>query len=294
MRTRSVAACLAACQILAIGYAASASAQTTINLVSDRDNTMYQESVTSSNGAGAYLFAGPTLRGASERRALVRFDVAGSVPAGAHILEATLTLNCSRNNSETAFVYIHRLTSPWGEGVSDAGAPGGGGAAAAPNDATWNSNFFQSSDWTTPGGDFDELISALATMGSGLSGLGPVVWASTDPENGLMLSDVQSWLDTPDQNHGWIVIGSSLNGATAHRFDSRENTNPVVRPQLTIVYSTCLCNADFNCEGSVSVQDIFDFLAAWFSGADNADFNLSGEITVQDIFDFLAAWFVGC
>jgi hypothetical protein len=40
------------------------------------------------------------------------------------------------------------------------------------------------------------------------------------------------------------------------------------------------------------VQDVFDFLTAWFVNA--ADFNLSGSTTVQDIFDFLGAWFSGC
>ncbi len=51
--------------------------------------------------------------------------------------------------------------------------------------------------------------------------------------------------------------------------------------------------ADFNQDGSVSVQDIFDFLAAYFTGGPNADFNGSGSVTVQDIFDFLAAYFGG-
>jgi hypothetical protein len=44
----------------------------------------------------------------------------------------------------------------------------------------------------------------------------------------------------------------------------------------------------------VTVQDIFDFLAAYFAGDTRADFNGAGGITVQDIFDFLAAYFAGC
>jgi len=65
------------------------------------------------------------------------------------------------------------------------------------------------------------------------------------------------------------------------------------------------CRADFNQSGAVSVQDIFDFLAAWFAGCTaptpsgpcrfgSADFNGVGGVTVQDIFDFLAHWFSGC
>jgi hypothetical protein len=54
------------------------------------------------------------------------------------------------------------------------------------------------------------------------------------------------------------------------------------------------CAADFNGDGTLSVQDIFDFLSAWFAGTPSADFNGAGGLSVQDIFDFLSAWFAGC
>lgn len=54
------------------------------------------------------------------------------------------------------------------------------------------------------------------------------------------------------------------------------------------------CTADFNESGIVSVQDIFDFLAAYFDADLHADFNGSGGLSVQDIFEFLAAYFAGC
>ena len=54
------------------------------------------------------------------------------------------------------------------------------------------------------------------------------------------------------------------------------------------------CTADFNGSGAVTVQDIFDFLGAYFSADPNADVNSSGVITVQDIFDFLGLYFAGC
>jgi hypothetical protein len=41
------------------------------------------------------------------------------------------------------------------------------------------------------------------------------------------------------------------------------------------------------------VQDIFDFLNAWFAGSPSADYN-GGGLSVQDIFDYLNAWFAGC
>ncbi len=54
------------------------------------------------------------------------------------------------------------------------------------------------------------------------------------------------------------------------------------------------CTAEFNGDDVVSVQDIFDFLAAYFSLSPWADVNASGDLTVQDMFDFLAAFFLGC
>ena len=42
------------------------------------------------------------------------------------------------------------------------------------------------------------------------------------------------------------------------------------------------------------LEDIFDFLAAYFAGDPAADVNQSGSITVQDIFDFLQGYFIGC
>ncbi len=60
------------------------------------------------------------------------------------------------------------------------------------------------------------------------------------------------------------------------------------------VTATFTCRADFNNAGGLTVQDIFDFLAAYFAGLPAADFNGAGGLTVQDIFDYLAAYFAGC
>jgi hypothetical protein len=55
-----------------------------------------------------------------------------------------------------------------------------------------------------------------------------------------------------------------------------------------------LCPGDFNGDYAATVQDIFDFLAAYFAASPAADVNGSGTTTVQDIFDFLSAYFSGC
>jgi hypothetical protein len=84
--------------------------------------------------------------------------------------------------------------------------------------------------------------------------------------------------------------GLSLAG-TIGQFDSTGGGGPVIGGFWAVVPP---CTADFNQSGVISVQDIFDFLAAYFAGNPRADFNYSGVISVQDIFDFLAAYFAGC
>jgi hypothetical protein len=54
------------------------------------------------------------------------------------------------------------------------------------------------------------------------------------------------------------------------------------------------CPADFGQDGTLSVQDIFDYLTAWSAGSASADFNGTDGVSVQDIFDFLSAWSAGC
>ncbi len=57
--------------------------------------------------------------------------------------------------------------------------------------------------------------------------------------------------------------------------------------------TTC-CKANFNQVNGVTVQDIFDFLTAWFANDPHTDYNGVNGVTVQDIFDFLGGWFSGC
>jgi lysophospholipase L1-like esterase len=54
------------------------------------------------------------------------------------------------------------------------------------------------------------------------------------------------------------------------------------------------CPADFNVDRAVGVQDVFDFLAAYFYSDVRADMDASGAVTVEDIFSYLAAYFTGC
>lgn len=67
--------------------------------------------------------------------------------------------------------------------------------------------------------------------------------------------------------------------------------NPNYAPAKLEINVCVSKRADWNCSGSITVTDIFNFLSEWFAG--NADFNASGTTTVTDIFSFLSAWFAG-
>lgn len=206
-----------------------ATAQTTVTIACDRDNTLYESATGSLSNAGGPLFAGVT-GGNLKRRALLHFDVAAALPAGAKLLTAKLSLNVTQIASPGP-VEMHRALQAWGEGASFAGGGGigGGGGAGAPattNDATWLHTFFPGSFWTTPGGDFAPSASFTMVLNLG-SNTSPIATGAT--------ADVQNWLDNPAQNFGWLVLGNELLPATAARFDSRETTTGV-GPTLTVTY----------------------------------------------------------
>jgi hypothetical protein len=185
----------------------------TVNLPAEKDNTLYAEGDLS-NGAGDHLFTGST-NAPSIRRAVIKFDIDGAIPAGATIDSVQLTLNASRNNNATSEdTSLHRLTSDWGESGSNASGNEGGGATAENGDATWEHTFFPGSFWSTSGGDF--IASASASIPVDVTG--GHVWGST----ASMVADVQQWLDQPASNFGWIIIGNESQSATSKRFDSRE------------------------------------------------------------------------
>ncbi len=52
------------------------------------------------------------------------------------------------------------------------------------------------------------------------------------------------------------------------------------------------CPADHDQSGSLTTEDVFSFLQAWFRG--EADYDQSGVNDVVDIFEFLADYFNGC
>lgn len=192
------------------------------------DTTLYESSTGSlANGRGTAMFAGRN-SGASNsvRRGLLQFDLT-TIPAGATITGATLRLNNSASNAGIANLGLYAVLQSWGEGTSVATGGQGGGIASTPGDATWIHRSFSGSLWTTPGGDFSPVASAVTSVG----GPGNYDWSSAG-----LLSNVSQYYTTPASNLGWILIGDETTPSSAKRFSTREEPDSSLRPTLTITY----------------------------------------------------------
>jgi hypothetical protein len=222
------------------------SAQTTVMLTPSKDNTIYSES-TNSNALGN-LYAGRAGAAASgaTRRALLRFDLT-SIPAGATIISASLILIKNKGGASTTNPSdLHKLSADWGEGTSfdDPGASpgdgGGDGATATTGDATWVHRFFNTSNWMVTGGDFLSSPSGSTVVNSTN---GQYTWSGAG-----LVADVQSWVDNPAVNFGWILRGDESITSSAARFNSRESSTG--KPTLTVQYTTCPAN--LNLTGTIA------------------------------------------
>jgi len=181
------------------------------------------------NSEGPTLFVGRTGQTEnSKRRALIAFDFAGAIPPRSRILSVklTMTLEISANGDRPSTLNMYRVTRTWKEGTT--AAQGGRGAGTESDDPTWTHSLSPTQRWTRPGGDYVRAASAKTEV----RGQGSYTWNSTPK----LVADVQSWVNSPKRNFGWILIGDESQAATAKVFHSSENPDAATRPQLTVVF----------------------------------------------------------
>lgn len=201
----------------------------TVSLQPSQDGSIYSEN-DNNNGLG-FLYAGETAASAgfSLRRALIQFNVAGSIPAGSNITSVTLTLTLTKNGAAgTAAFSLNPLLAAWSAGTS--GGTGLGGAPT-PGSATWNYRSFNTNLWASPGG-------AIGAS-SGTTDIGTSVGSTyTFASQSGMVADVQGWLDSPGTNFGWALkaVNESPNIVSAKELGSSESTSSS-RPSLMITYT---------------------------------------------------------
>ncbi len=195
----------------------------TIRIQPIADTTLAEVAPNNNLGGTAFVNAGTAGVNASgaRNRGLYRFDFS-PIPASSKIKSALVKLEVIRAGSGTSSSFaLHRMLRTWGEGNKDSTleqSPGVGFLATT-NEATWNSPFALTTNfWTTPGAsnDFASVVSSRTDV----FGVGDFPVFSSTPQ---MMTDVQTWLDNPLVNFGWL-LKTETEGEyfTARRFGSRE------------------------------------------------------------------------
>ena len=139
-----------------------------------QDTTVAQDFPDNSSGACDSVFAGQLRTTVlTARRALLQFDIAGDLPAGATINSVTLSMTITRggNNADSTMT-LHPINAAWVEGPEGCGVRGGGQGEPTAGGVTWN---------TQPG-------FGAASGSAQIVGADPVVWTST----ATMVSDVRA------------------------------------------------------------------------------------------------------
>lgn len=154
-----------------------------------------------------------TLRvdGWQDDAALLKWDLS-SIPAGSTIQSVSLTLNVSDPTRSTYEIY--QLKRDWSETTS-----------------TWR-QAASGVNWQTAG--------AKGTLDRGSTVLGTVTASSVGPAtiklNSAGLAVVQSWINNPSSNYGFVIQDYSATDGLS--FSSSNHSNPAVRPTLTVSYSS--------------------------------------------------------
>src|SRR5260221_146215 len=196
--------------LLFVSFCAASVQAGVVTLGAAKDTMIQNGNPDNADGGGAGLFSGTNGNGSSHR-VLISFSLNG-IPAGATITNVQLTLtlaiaagqmNGGVTAPDSATISLFDVAHDWGEGT--AGNPSessgigasGGGFAAGPGDATWNSAFNGQTLWATSGGDHASTASDTLNLSGNTTGTA-FTWLST----ARMVADVQGWLNNPSANFG--------------------------------------------------------------------------------------------
>lgn len=223
---------------------ASAGRAESTTLPAFADTTISAAAPDNNLGGHTQILAGTDGSGRS-RRGLLRFDVAGELPAGAIVHSATLYLGATTANSAAGDFHLHRMLVDWGQGTGASAS----GTPAAIGDATWNSRLHGTAAWSAAGGlaGVDYVASPSATTFVGAAGDYAFVG---------LASDVQQMLDDPGGNFGWMLVsGREGTPQTARQFIAGEFGGETI-PRLEIEYSVVPEPASLTLAASAAIAAI--------------------------------------
>jgi hypothetical protein len=206
----------------------------TLTLPAVSDTSLFENKPDSNLGATT-LVSG-TNHKYSRSRGLFQFDLT-SLPSGIVVTQVEVRLHVTRQPDPdqppgpvASDFSLHRMWVSWGEGIGSSLT----GSVAAAGDATWNERHFANTPWGTPGGligtDYAENPSSTTSIGD----VGAYVWGSSS----TLIEDVQTWVNDPAANFGFILVNESEGTlGSGRRFASTEQSdNLSPAPELVITY----------------------------------------------------------
>ncbi len=206
-----------------------------LTLLSVSDTSLFENKPDSNLGATSMVSG--TNQKYSRSRALFLFDTS-SIPTGAVISQVEVLLHVTRQpdpdqhqGPAASDFSLHRLYVSWGEGQGS----GLTGTIATLGSATWNERHFATTSWATPGGMIGTDYAAAPSSTTSVGDVGPYLWGSSS----TMIEDVQTWINQPSTNFGFILINESEGTlGTGRRFASTEQSDTInPAAQLLVTYS---------------------------------------------------------
>jgi hypothetical protein len=183
------------------------------------DATISEKSPTTPLGNAGTLNVGTfgINSGLQDNRALLRFNLAASIPTNAIVTSAALTLRLGKTAPDVTNLWLHlrKVLRAWNEGA-----------------VTWTNRLSPPAPWSAPGAASPVDFASAVTQSSLITTKrGPYTFSS----NAGMIADVQDWVGNASNNFGWIMI-SELEGvpSTICEFGSGESGSDA--PTLTIQY----------------------------------------------------------
>ncbi len=213
--------------VVAVAALSGAALADVVVLSPAADTTLFAAAADSSLGASDSMAVGGTAH-SQLGRALIRFDVAHSLPAGAVVTGVRLEFTVVREpaGAVASMFAVHRMLRSWQEGLGI----GNLGSLAATGDSTWNRRSHPDVSWTSPGG---APGSDYVGVASGEILVTHLRKYSVSSE--LMAGDVRAWQSDPSTEFGWMLRNEmEAEGLTARRVASREDGARA--PLLTIDY----------------------------------------------------------
>ena len=206
-----------------------------------RDTKLMSASPTTVYGAAGGL----EIDGSPDISALLYWDLT-SIPPGSAIQSVDITVDVSNASSDSYEFY--QMLRPWIE-----------------SEATWN-EYASGQSWQVAGAD-----------GSGDRG-STILGYITAPSTGLVtvslnsegVAVVQSWVDNPSSNHGFI-IQDYISASNGMDISSRETGTVTNRPQMTVTYDS---------QPVLTINDVS--VTEGNSGATNVIFTVSLSFAASD------------